>query len=452
MEIQFLGASQTVTGSKYLLKLGEITVLVDCGLYQGLKEYRLRNWSTLPLHPKEIDCVLLTHAHIDHTGYLPLLIKNGFQGPVYCTKGTRDLCGVLLPDSGYLQEEEAATANRYGYSKHHPALPLYTKLDAEVALQSLKAVEYHEKVVINNQLSIQFLPAGHIIGASLVEINYKGSTILFTGDLGRPHDLIMKPPIIVKSANYLIVESTYGDRLHEKEPSTTQFAEIINKTVARGGSVIVPSFAVGRAQSLLYHISLLKKEGKIPNIPVFLDSPMAIKATDIFCAHMEDHRLTKSEIVEFCNVATYVNTVEDSKRIDNFAYPVIIISASGMATGGRVLHHLKLFAKDRRNTILFAGYQAPGTRGAKMVQGEKIVKIHGEMISIEAEVAQLDNVSAHADYNEILAWLSHFEYSPKKVFITHGEISAANALKEKIEEKFHWKCIVPEYMQIEKLK
>ncbi|MGE3320179.1 MAG: MBL fold metallo-hydrolase RNA specificity domain-containing protein [Candidatus Berkiella sp.] len=452
MEIQFLGAAETVTGSKYLLRIESTHVLVDCGLYQGLKEYRLRNWSSFPFKAKDIDCVLLTHAHIDHSGYLPLLIKNGFQGPIYCTAGTRDLCNVLLPDSGYLQEEEAQTANRHGYSKHHPALPLYTKLDAEKALEYFKPVGYRTKVVLGKELSAQFIPAGHIIGASLVEINYKGSTILFSGDLGRPHDMIMKPPALVKGANYLIVESTYGDRLHDKESPMVKLAEIINRTVARGGSVIIPSFAVGRAQSLIYYICLLKKENKIPNIPVFLDSPMAIKATDIFCSHMQDHRLNRNEIEEFNDVATYVNTIEDSKRIDNFAYPIIIISASGMATGGRVLHHLKLFAPDRRHTILFAGYQAPGTRGDRIVKGEKAVKIHGMMVPIEAEVAQLDNVSAHADYEEILGWLSHFEYSPKKVFITHGDIQAAISLKEKIETKFHWKCIVPEYLQIEKLK
>lgn len=452
MEIQFLGASQTVTGSKYLLRIDNTHILVDCGLYQGLKEYRLRNWNTLPFKAKDIDCVLLTHAHIDHSGYLPLLIKNGFTGPVYCTTGTKDLCNILLPDSGYLQEEEAQTANRHGYSKHHPALPLYTKLDAEVALQYFKPVEYGEKVNLAKDLSAQFIPAGHIIGASLVEINYKGKTILFSGDLGRPHDPIMNPPSIMTSANYLIIESTYGDRLHDKESPTKKLAEIINRTAARGGSVIIPSFAVGRAQSLLYFISLLKKEKKIPNIPVFLDSPMAIKATDIFCSHLQDHRLNKPEIEEFNDVATYVNTVEDSKRIDNFAYPIIIISASGMATGGRVLHHLKLFAPDRRNTILFAGYQAPGTRGDRIVRGEKAVKIHGVMVPIEAEVDQLENISAHADYAEILSWLSHFVYSPKKVFITHGDIDAANSLKEKIEAQFHWKCIVPEYLQIEKLK
>lgn len=451
MDIQFLGAAQTVTGSKYLLNLGNSRILVDCGLYQGFKEYRLRNWGPLPCSPKDIDCVLLTHAHIDHTGYLPLLIKNGFHGPVYSSKGTRDLCNILLPDSGYLQEEEANFANRHGYSKHHPALPLYTQLDAQNAMQYFKPVEYGEKLLLNNQLSVRFLPAGHIIGASLVEITYKGSTIVFSGDLGRPHDVIMKPPTLIKSANYLIIESTYGDRLHDNLSPTSKLAEIINKTVARGGSVIIPSFAVGRAQSLLYLISRLKKENKIPNIPVFLDSPMAIKATEIFNVHKQDHHLSPSEIIEFNELATYVNTVEDSKRIDNYSYPIIIISASGMATGGRVLHHIKLFANNSRNTILFAGYQAPGTRGDRIVKGEKAVKIHGVMVPIEAEVDMLDNVSAHADYNEILSWLSHFENSPKKVFITHGELDAANALKQKIEAQFHWPCMVPEYLQIEKL-
>lgn len=451
MDIQFLGAAQTVTGAKYLLNLGNTRLLVDCGLFQGFKEHRQRNWDALPFSVKDIDCVLLTHAHIDHTGYVPLLIKKGFQGPIYSSKGTRDLCNILLPDSGYLQEEEANLANRHGYSKHKPALPLYTQHDAQHAMQYFKPIEYHEKLLLNNQLSVRFLPAGHIIGASIIEITYKGSTIVFSGDLGRPHDVIMKPPTLIKSANYLVVESTYGNRLHEKESPSVKLAAIIKKTVARGGSIIIPSFAVGRAQSLLYLLSQLKKEGKIPNVPVFLDSPMAIKATDIFNANKQDHHLSPSQVSEFNEIATYVNTVEESKKIDNYFYPVIIISASGMVTGGRILHHIKLFANDPRNTILFAGFQAPGTRGDRIMQGEKLIKIHGTMVPIEAEIAMLDNISAHADYNEMLHWLSHIENSPKKVFITHGDLVAANALKEKIEETFHWPCIVPDYLQIEKL-
>ncbi|MFI4936925.1 MAG: MBL fold metallo-hydrolase RNA specificity domain-containing protein [Candidatus Berkiellales bacterium] len=452
MEIQFLGAAQTVTGSKYLLNINSKKILIDCGLFQGLKELRLRNWDKLPIDPKEIDMVILTHAHIDHSGYLPLLVKNGFRGPIYATLGTKDLCAILLPDSGHLQEEEAAFANKYGYSKHHPAKPLYTRVDAEKVLSYFKPVPYDQKVSLEPELTVTFKRAGHIIGASFIELNYKGIKVVFSGDMGKMQDLVMRAPEAIHSADYLILESTYGDKRHENESPVEYLGKIINKTAARGGSVIIPAFAVGRAQNLLYYIYLLKTQRKIPDLPVFLDSPMAIKATELLHRHREDHRLSKHECQKIGEVATYINTVEDSKRIDHFHYPIVIISASGMATGGRVLHHLKLFAPESRNTILFTGYQVPGTRGARMVNHEKSVKIHGNMVPIEAEVVSLPNSSAHADYEEILAWLGNIEKAPKKVFITHGEVVAANSLKAKIEQNLHWECIVPSYLQREKLE
>jgi metallo-beta-lactamase family protein len=451
MKLSFLGATGTVTGSKYLLSFNDKKILIDCGLFQGYKELRLRNWSPLPIDPKTIDAVLLTHAHIDHSGYLPLLVKNGFKGDIYCTSGTKDLCSILLLDSGHLQEEEARIANQYGYSKHQTALPLYTVHDAEIALKQFKPISFDTVFQLFDDVSIQFTRAGHIIGSAFIRFNFPNASVLFTGDMGRMHDSVMREPSIINEIDYLVIESTYGNRLHQKEDPKVLLKEIINKTVHRGGSIIIPAFAVARAQNLLYYISVLKKEKSIPDIPVYLDSPMAINATNIMCKHKEDHHLSESECTDLCNTATYTRTPEESKSLDNNSFPKIIISASGMATGGRILFHLKTYATDPKNTILFAGYQAGGTRGARMVNGEKEIKIHGQMVPVRAQVESLSNLSAHADYEEIMHWLSHFRKPPKKVFITHGEPEAAKSLKTKIEQQFGWTCIVPQYQQTETL-
>lgn len=451
MKMTFLGAAETVTGSKYLLSFDDKKILIDCGLYQGYKELRLRNWNALPIDPSKVDAVILTHAHIDHTGYIPVFIKNGFKGKIYSTEGTKDLCSILLPDSGHLQEEEAYLANKYGHTKHHPALPLYTKADGERALQYFNTIPFNQVMQLTDHFSFQFLPAGHIIGSAFIRIQYKNSSLLFTGDLGRPNDPVMKAPTIIHDIDYLVVESTYGDRLHELGHPKERLKTIINDTVHRGGTVVIPSFAVGRAQSILHYICRLKLEGSIPDIPVFLDSPMAVDATRILINHIENLRLTEDECHQLNHIATYVTTPEESKALDNNKVPKIIISASGMATGGRVLFHLQAYAPDVRNTILLTGHQAMGTRGARMVSGEKEIKIHGQMIKVHAQIKILFNISAHADYSETLKWLSHYQQPPQKVFITHGEKEAAHALKEKIEKQFGWSCIVPHYLQSEKL-
>lgn len=447
MQLTFMGATGTVTGSKYLLVSDSKKILIDCGLFQGYKELRLRNWSDLPFNPHKIDAVILTHAHIDHSGYIPLLVKNGFSGRIYCSSATRDLCEILLRDSGHLQEEEARFANEQGYSKHHPALPLYTQEDAENSLHYFHIVNFGDEYQLDDDLSFQLTRSGHILGSSFVQIKHHNRRLLFSGDLGRPQDPVMNPPAIVQSTDYLVLESTYGNRLHEPINPIDQLGEVISKTAKRGGSVIIPAFAVGRAQSLLYFIYQLKKTNKIPDIPVFLDSPMAVSALKIFCRYTNEHKLSKRQCFDICADATYINTVEESKAIDNYQYPIIIISASGMATGGRVLHHIKQFAQDYRNTILFTGYQAGGTRGDRMVKGESEIKIHGQMIPIHAEVIELSNTSAHADYQEILAWLKKFTKPPVKVFITHGEPEAAQSLKNMIEKELAWKCDIPVYLQ-----
>ncbi|WP_133128712.1 MBL fold metallo-hydrolase [Legionella nagasakiensis] len=449
MKIQFLGATQTVTGSKYLIQTGQTTVLVDCGLFQGHKELRLRNWAHLPIDPKNINYVLLTHAHIDHSGYLPLLVKNGFQGKILCTAATKDLCSILLPDSGHLHEEEARYANRKGYSKHHPALPLYTQKEAEHSLTYFYTVPFEEPFRINDQLYATFYYAGHILGASFIRIEYKNSSLLFSGDLGRQDDPIMHPPKEPPASNFLIIESTYGNRLHDNSNPLIKIKEIINRTVKRGGHVVIPSFAVGRTQTLLYYIHQLKSKKEIPDIPVYVDSPMAEKATQIFSENTDQSRLTKQQSKNICAVAHYTNSIDESIALDNQKIPTIIISASGMATGGRVVHHIRNFVTSHKNTILFSGYQVPGTRGDRMLRGEKVIKMFGEMIPVHAEVSQLENISAHADYTELLNWLSHIKTAPQKLFITHGTIESAQALKAKIEQKFHWKCQIPIYLDVE---
>lgn len=451
MQLTFLGATKTVTGSKFLLNTGGKKILIDCGLFQGLKELRQRNWGEFPIKPHLIDAVILTHAHIDHSGYLPLLVKNGFTGKIYCSGATKELCSILLPDSGFLQEEEARFANKYGYSKHKPAVPLYTREDAEKSLLNFRAIDFRKNLKVDEETYISLIPAGHILGASFIQVKNPHVTVLFSGDLGRQHDPIMYPPSIIQAADYLILESTYGNRLHKKVDPLDELSEIINRTAERGGTIIVPAFAVGRAQHLLYLLYQLKVANRIPNLPIYLDSPMAQSATDIFRQHPDLHRLDADLSRKVCEIASYVTTKEESQAIDQITTPKIIVSASGMLEGGRVLHHIKTFVSDPKNTIVFAGYQATGTRGADMINGKEYIKIFGEKTPVKAEVKVLSNMSAHADYEEILQWLKHFNHSPRKVFITHGETDAANALKDKIEETYQWDCVVPDYLQTELL-
>lgn len=451
MRLTFLGATNTVTGSKFLLQIDNKIILIDCGLFQGLKELRMRNWTKFPLDPKKIHAVVLTHAHLDHSGYLPVLIKNGFTGKIYCSQATKDLCAILLPDSGYLMEEEAKLANKLGYSKHQPAVPLYTRAEAEQSLQHFRVLDFRKQLKLGEETHMSLIPAGHILGASFVQFRHYGSTILFSGDLGRPEDPIMYPPSVMQAADYLVLESTYGNKLHEKINPIDELSVIINRTVERGGTVIIPAFAVGRAQHLLYFLYQLKQTNRIPRIPIYLDSPLAKDATDIFGKHTELHRLSPDLSKRVCEIPTYVNSREESQTLDSVLSPKIIISASGMLEGGRVLHHIRAFATDPKSTIVFAGYQAAGTRGADLINGKKEIKVYGEPLTVNAEIEVLSNMSAHADYEEILQWLSNFNHHPRKVFITHGEPDATHSLKEKIEEKYKWNVVIPDYLQVEEL-
>lgn len=445
MKIQFLGATNTVTGSKYLVSIGQRRLLVDCGLFQGLKMLRLRNWEPLPFDPRQIDAVILTHAHIDHSGYLPLLVRQGFRGPVYCTEATADLCGILLPDAGHLQEEEADYANRHSFSKHAPALPLYTEADARRSLKQLRPQAFDQDIALGDDITLRFTPAGHILGAACVQLHDGQRSLVFSGDLGRLESLIMRPPAAIRHADYLVVESTYGNRLHEAGDPLDKLADVIRRTAARQGVVIVPVFAVGRAQELMYYIHQLKVAGRIPDIPVYLNSPMASRATQIFHHYAGEHRLNRQQCEDMLASVQIVNSAEESKRLNSRNGPMIILAASGMATGGRVVHHLKAFAPWQRNTILFAGFQAAGTRGETILSGADSVKIHGEYVPVRAEVQNLSNLSAHADYAEILRWLDGFRQPPKRTFITHGEPVAADCLRRRIKDEKGWRCMVPDY-------
>lgn len=446
MDLNFLGGTGTVTGSKYLLGHNGKHILIDCGLFQGFKQLRLRNWAPFPMRAADIDAVILTHAHIDHSGYLPVLMKQGFRGPIYASAATRDLCAIVLPDAGHLQEEEALYANRHGFSKHKPALPLFTQADGARVMAQFVDTAFAQDVALGGDTQFRLLPAGHILGAAMVQVT-GAQSILFSGDLGRPLDALMPAPAPPPASDYIVVESTYGNRLHQANGPEPALAEIINRTANRGGIVLIPAFAVGRAQSLLHHIAQLKARREIPDIPVYLNSPMAADVTALFHRHSALHRLSDKDCDALHRVAHIINSVEESRALNARHEPMIVISASGMATGGRVLHHLKAWAGDARNTILFAGFQAGGTRGEALVHGAEQIKIHGQYVPVRAEVANLDNLSAHADYSEIIAWLAQCPRPPRKLFVTHGEPAAADALRQRIEERFGWSVQVPEYRE-----
>jgi len=452
--LQFLGAAGTVTGSKYLVQHDGRRILIDCGLFQGLKELRLRNWSPLPVDPKSIEAVALTHAHIDHIGSLPRLVKEGFKGPVFSTSATRALAGLLLPDSAHLQEEEARYANEAGSTKHDPALPLYTVEDACAALRHFETFEYGRRREILPGITLTFARAGHILGSAICTLELAGSRqrIVFSGDLGRYDAPILRDPEPVEYATTLLVESTYGDRTHGAVKAIDALASAVSDAVVRKGMIVIPSFAVGRTQEILYDLRALEEADRIPTLEVFVDSPMACDATPIYLAHPEDHDLDMTALLErgISPLATrrthFVTSVEDSKKLNDRAGPAIIISASGMATGGRILHHLKHRLPDPKNTILFVGYQAEGTRGRRLLAGEKEIRIYGEMVKVSARVAAVSGFSAHGDWRELMRWMSGFRAPPKQTFLVHGEAPALEALRQRVAQN-GWPVRVPPHLE-----
>lgn len=457
--LQFLGAAGTVTGSRYLVEAGGERLLVDCGLFQGEKELRLRNWNPLPVPAASIHALALTHAHLDHTGYIPRFINEGFRGPIFATSATVDLCGLLLPDSGHLQEEDAAYQNKQGISKHKPALPLYTYAEALASLDSFRAADESKPFAISDHFTIRYFPDGHILGARsiLLEIHENDDVrrVFFSGDVGREHQLLIRPPSIpeIDGDYVMLCESTYGDRLHPDDDYYERLKNIVESTAARGGSVIIPAFAVGRTQELLYVFRELSESGRLKPIPIHVDSPMAIDCTDLYRKHREDHNLEMEKLEEqgvrpfTARSVHFDRSVADSKALNAIHSPIVIISASGMATGGRVMHHLKRCLPDSRNTVLFEGFQAPGTLGHALQSGAKVVRIHKEEVPVLAHIESMENLSGHADYGEILRWLGRFPSAPQKVWLVHGEPSGAESLRDKIAAGKQWQAEVAQYLQ-----
>jgi len=455
--LQFLGATGTVTGSRFLLEAGGERLMIDCGLFQGAKELRLRNWNPFPVPAASIQWVVLTHAHLDHLGYIPRLIKEGFRGQVLASGATVDLARLVLPDSGHLQEEDAEYANFKGFSKHVPALPLYTYEEAVKSLECFRAIDASKPLELSPHFALNFHFAGHILGARMIEVTVRenGSVrkVLFSGDLGRFPQLILPEPAAPDGADYLLLESTYGDRLHPKDDVGARLAAIVETTAGRGGTVLIPAFAVGRTQELLYLFRELIDQGKMHSIPIHVDTPMGIDATELYLKHREDHDL-ETEVLEARGVKPFSppnvhfdRTREESVALNNLHYPIVIISASGMATGGRVIHHLERCLPDHHNTILFVGFQAAGTRGQIIKSGAESVKMHGHEVRIRARIESLEHLSGHADYGEILDWLRQFRKAPSRTFVVHGEPAASEALSERITQQLRWKVSIPTYLQ-----
>lgn len=449
------GAAGTVTGSKHLLECDGRRVLVDCGLFQGLKNLRELNWETLPVEASSLDAVILTHAHLDHTGYLPRLVQQGFRGPIYATSATRDVAELILMDSARLQEQDAAYLNKIKATKHSPALPLYGVEDAELALQQFVTRPFGEPFAVEGDAKVMFRRAGHILGAATVDIEWGSRRIVFSGDLGHYADPIMFDPEPVSEADYVVVESTYGDRLHKRVDPAEALGEVVRRTIGRGGTLLIPAFAVGRAQAVLYYLWKLRETSQLPDVPIFLDSPMAINASDLLHTHRPDHRLAPDVCDQVCRIATYTRDPEASKRISASRVPKIVVSSSGMATGGRVLHHLKAFGADARNTVLLTGYQAAGTRGRALLEGVRDLKIHGQWTHVAAEVESLSMLSAHADADELIRWLQGFSGAdgagPRRVFVVHGEPQSSESLRARINQTFGWNAIVPRQNHVHRL-
>lgn len=452
IELQFLGAAGTVTGSRFMLRVNGRRFLIDCGLFQGGRRLKEANWDPFPVPPDQIDAVILTHAHIDHTGYLPRLVQQGFGGPIFATEASCALLDILLPDSAHLNEQDAAYANKKGYGRHKPALPLYTTADAEHTLRRLQPVRFHHSLTLAGGVTATWRPAGHLLGSAILELvandGNESHRILFSGDLGRYNDAIMKPPAAVATADTLVVESTYGGRRHSDDDIAARLAELLQVVIEREGVLLIPAFAVGRTQQILYHLRRLQEAGRAPEIPIFIDSPMAVDATQLYCRFGYDHNLDVNLLMDDrlcplrCPDTHFVRDVEESKQLNTHPGPAIIISASGMCTGGRIMHHLKWRLPDPRNVVLFVGYQAEGTRGRWLLNGAKSTRIHGEEFPVRARIASLHALSGHADHDELLRWLGGFERPPRQTFMVHGEPEASQSLQADLGKR-GWRTFIP---------
>jgi len=455
VRIKFLGGAESVTGSRYLVDAGNFRFLFDCGLFQGLKDLRLRNWDNFPVEPSTIHAVVISHAHIDHIGYLPKLVNEGFEGPIYCTHPTADLMELLLLDSAKLQEEEALFAEKKGYSKHEHPKPLYTEKDAQAVFPLLRSFGYEERIAIDDRIDIVYHDAGHLLGSAITEVYIRGNNqskkIVFSGDVGRYTSAILNPPVAIEQADILLVESTYGNKENPYDDPTDDFVRIVNETFARGGVLLIPAFAVGRTQGILYYLRQLMKEDKIPDVPVYIDSPMAISATYLFFKHpaylKEDFNLQEFAREVETNMLVFVRSNEHSKSLNEIKKNAIIISSSGMMTGGRILHHLYHRLQREQDTVLVAGYQAEGTRGRRLLDGEKTIKIFGEEVPVNCTVEYISSMSGHADKGELFQWLGNFKDSPKLTFTVHGEGEDIHAYAKHIRDTLGWNVLVPQYLE-----
>lgn len=444
VNISFLGAAGTVTGSKTLVEFNEKRVLVDCGLFQGIKHLRELNWQELNIDAKSIDAIIITHGHLDHCGYIPVLVKNGFNGVIHCTEPTLELIEIILKDSAKIQEEDAERANRHNYGKRKKSLPLYTIEDAEKSIEFLKPHRYDEWVIINSDFKFQLLNAGHILGSAMVELKVNDKKIIFTGDIGRKDPMLLYPPKKIESADYLIIESTYGDRVHSDIDPKYALKEVIKTTINRGGILMIPSFAVERTQELIYLIHLLKEEDSIPNIPIYLDSPMGVKSTLVFEKYPKYQDLSKFITDRMYNDINFISNYDESKAVVADKKPKIILAGSGMLEGGRMLHYISNHGENPLNTLLFVGFQAMGTRGRDLVQGNKQIKYFGEYHDVKCEIKSISSMSAHADKNEMLDWMKNFKNAPKTVFLNHGEPHQLNSFRVLIDSELNWNVHVPE--------
>ncbi|MEM9829158.1 MAG: MBL fold metallo-hydrolase [Bacteroidota bacterium] len=456
VSIQFLGAAQSVTGSKHLLHFDDFQVLMDCGLFQGMKKLRQRNWDPFPMDVAEVEALVISHAHIDHIGYLPKLVKEGFDGPIYCTSATAELARIMLMDSARLQEEEAEWASKKGYSKHNPPKPLYTSEDAENTFRLFQPYDFDEDIYLKDNIRLKFHNAGHILGAAWVELNVRGQsqqkTLVFSGDLGRYNQPVLRDPVSMAQTDVLLVESTYGDRENLSEDPSEEFAEVVNEAMGRGGCLLIPAFAVGRTQTVMYYLKTLMEAGKVPKVPVYLDSPMAINVTQLYKRYFTYHKLRDQDLqysqsifdYEFFN---YYRSVPASQSINEIRKNAIIVSSSGMCTGGRVLHHLVRRLERPEDTILFVGYQAKGTRGRRILDQEETIRIFGQNVPLKMQVRRIDGLSAHADKSELLRWVDTLKEHPKRTFLVHGEVDSADAMKQSMEGAGWTNVHVPDYQE-----
>ncbi len=447
MKLTFLGGAGTVTGSKILLEVDYKKILIDCGLFQGLKELRLKNREPLPINMDDLSVVLLTHAHLDHSGYLPVLVKNGYRGKIYCTPPTKDLTEIILLDSGKIQEEEAERANRHGYTKHEPAKPLYTVEDAKQTLNHFQTFEEDKWHNIDKEIKFKFLNSGHILGSVFIVLDIKGKIIVFSGDIGRKNPILLHQYNYIPKADYLVVESTYGNRVHKNVTIEGKLLKYIEHTYSKGGILIIPTFSVERAQEIIYLLSILKRKNQLPNIPIYLDSPMGVNATEVYFKHTDNHTLTEADIDSMMSTVHLISHVDASKAVVNDDNPKIVLAGSGMITGGRVLHYLDKYIGDKKNSVLIVGFQAEGTRGRALLSGDSEIKFFGKYHKINAEVFKINAFSGHADQSELIDWLSHFISPPKLTFINHGESHQSQALKTKIKTELGWKSTVAKMNQ-----